>query len=260
MTLISLCLAAHLAVLAPADDPRAGKKLVWSDEFSGKGLPDASKWSYEKGHVRNHEAQSYSDADIANSRREGGSLVIEALEQSDNVTSAALESKQSWVYGYFEVRAKIPTGTGTWPAIWLLGDGIRKQGAAYIPWPRCGEIDVMENVGFDPARVHFNVHTKGRSTAPGSVASHNMIVPGLWKKFHTYGLDWLPDRLDFYFDGKKVMTYLNDHKGVGAWPFDEPQFVILNLAIGGDWGGQKGVDKSIFPSKFLVDYVRVYKR
>jgi beta-glucanase (GH16 family) len=117
----------------------------------------------------------------------------------------------------------------------------------------------MENVGFDPERVHFNVHTQGNSTAPGSVASHNMIVPKLWDNFHTYGLDWLPDRLDFYFDGKKVMTYLNDHKGVSAWPFDEPQFVILNLAIGGDWGGQKGVDDSIFPSKFLVDYVRVYK-
>jgi beta-glucanase (GH16 family) len=245
-----------------AEDPKAGKHLVWSDDFSKPGLPDANKWSYEKGFVRNHEQQFYTEARLSNARVSKGELIIQANQESyqdAKVTSAALESKKAWDHGYFEFRAKFPTGKGTWPAIWFLGDGIRKTGADFIGWPQCGEIDLMENVGFDPDKVHFNIHVTKNSDAPNSVASNHIEVPKVWDGFHVYGLDYQAHRLDMYFDGKKVLSYLDDGKGEASWPFDKPQFILLNLAIGGDWGGQQGVDSAIFPAKMEVSYVRVYQ-
>jgi beta-glucanase (GH16 family) len=261
--LLSLTLTALLLHARGQEaDPKAGKHLVWHDEFQGKGLPDPKKWGYEHGFVRNHEAQVYTESRVQNARTKDGDLIIEGRHEDfegGKYTSAALESKQFWDHGYFEVQAKIPTGKGTWPAIWFLGQGIRESGKAYIGWPDCGEIDLMENVGFDPEKVHFNIHTKSNSKAPGSVSSTHVDVPNVWDGWHTYGLDYQAHKLDMYFDGKKVLTYLDDGKGPGGWPFDKPQFIILNLAIGGDWGGQHGIDDSIFPSKFEVKYVRVYQ-
>jgi len=247
---------------AQADDPKRGKRLIWHDEFAKDGAPDPGRWDYEVGKVRNQERQYYTRDRRQNARIENGELVIEARKEAyegADVTSASLMSVPSWTYGYFEVRAKIPTGKGTWPAIWMLGDGIRQKGDAFVGWPLCGEIDIMENVGFDPDRVHFNIHTQTPGTAEGSTSSSNFTVAQLPNDFHVYGLDWNKDRMNFYFDGKKVMTYINDGKGKGAWPFDAPQYLILNLAIGGNWGGQQGVDDAIFPSRYLVDYVRVYR-
>jgi beta-glucanase (GH16 family) len=245
-----------------SSEPKVGKHIVWQDNFQGKGLPDPAKWGYEHGFVRNHEAQRYANGRIENSRVNGGKLTIEARQENfedGKYSSAALESTQAWDHGYFEVVAKIPTGRGAWPAIWFLGDGIRKKGAEYIGWPLCGEIDLMENVGYDPEKVHFNIHTQSNSKAPGSVASNHIEVSKVWEGWHTYGLDYQAHKLEMYFDGKKVLTYLDDGKGEGGWPFDKPQFIILNLAIGGDWGGQRGIDDSIFPLKLEVKSVRVYQ-
>lgn len=243
-------------------DPKIGKHLVWKDDFRGTGLPDPAKWSYEVGLVRNNEAQWYTRDRTENARVHRGELIIEARHadfESAKYTSAALESTKTWDHGYFEFVAKIPTGRGTWPAIWFLGDGVRQQGASFIGWPLCGEIDLMENVGFDPEKVHFNIHTRSNSKAEGSVASAHIDVPGVWEGWHTYGLDYQAHKLEMYFDGRKVLTYLDDGKGEGGWPFDKPQFIILNLAIGGAWGGQQGIDDSIFPAKFEIKSVRVYQ-
>lgn len=243
-------------------DPKLGKTLVWKDEFAIDGSPDPLKWKYEVGLVRNHEAQYYTDDRQVNARVENGELVIEAHKenwQGSKYTSAALESTPSWDHGYFEFKAKIPTGKGTWPAIWFLGDSIRQKGDKYVGWPLCGEIDLMENVGFDPNKIHFNIHTQANNTTGGSVASTHLDVPNAFTDWHIYGLDYKPHELDLYFDGKKVMTYLDNSKGSGGWPFDKPQFILLNLAIGGNWGGQQGIDDSIFPAKFEIQYVRVYQ-
>ncbi len=243
-------------------DPKHGKHLVWKDDFKANGLPDPSKWGYEVGFVRNHEAQYYTKERASNARVVDGELIIEARKedyQGGNYTAAALESTKAWDHGYFEFKAKIPTGRGTWPAIWFLGDGIRKSGASFVGWPQCGEIDLMENVGFDPEKVHFNIHTQSNNTADGSVASTHIDVPRVWDDWHVYGMDYKAHSLDLYFDGKKVLTYLDNGKGSAGWPFDKPQFILLNLAIGGDWGGQRGIDDSIFPSKFEIQYVRVYQ-
>lgn len=247
---------------AQEPDPKAGKHIVWHDEFKIDGLPDPAKWGYEVGFVRNQEAQYYTKDRAANARQENGELIIEARKedyQTGKYTSAALESTKSWDQGYFEFRAKIPTGRGTWPAIWFLGDSIRQQGSAYVGWPLCGEIDLMENVGFDPDKVHFNIHCQANNTSGGSVASTHIEIPQPWADWHTYGLDLKTHSLDLYFDGKKVLTYLDNGKGEAGWPFDKPVFILLNLAIGGNWGGQQGIDDSIFPAKFEIKYVRVYQ-
>jgi len=233
------------------------RKLVWSEEFNRPGPPDPAKWEYEEGFVRNHEVQYYARDRRENARIEGGHLTIEARREVEkpykeaNVTSASLTSRQSWTYGRIEVKAKIPTGKGTWPAIWMLGTNIKEVG-----WPACGEIDIMENVGFDPDKIHCTVHTRNPAGAHAS-KGNSIIADKPYDGFHVYAVDWDAKRMVFTYDGKTVLTYAND--GVNPWPFDKPQYLILNLAIGGDWGGQKGVDESIYPSKFLIDYVHVYQ-
>jgi beta-glucanase (GH16 family) len=236
-------------------------KLVWHDEFNKAGRPDPKKWTYEVGYVRNGELQFYTKDRPENARVEGGNLVIEARNDSfegHKVTSASLTTQglASWTYGRIEVKAKVPTGKGTWPAIWTLGTDITDVG-----WPACGEIDIMENVGFDRDRAHFNIHTPHLGHAPGSSSTFNTVVPNLPDGWHIYAMEWFPDRVDLLMDGKKMLSYLNDGKGdEGSWPFHKPQYLILNLAIGGAWGGQQGVDDAIFPSKYLIKYVRVYQQ
>lgn len=246
-------------------------KLVWSDEFDKPGLPDPAKWDYETGFVRNHEAQIYTRARQENARVEDGMLVIEArkerMKNPDFVplasamssrgreyaeyTSASLRTlgKVSWTYGRIEVRAKLPSGKGVWPAIWTLGTNEMQVG-----WPACGEIDIMEFVGFEPGLIHANIHAKAANKG-GQVTFADASTA-----FHNYALEWYPDRLDFFVDEQKYFTFTNDHTGVGAWPYEKDQYLILNLAIGGEWGGQKGIDDSIFPQKYYIDYVRVYQK
>lgn len=233
--------------------------LVWADEFDREGLPDPEKWSYEEGFIRNHELQYYTSGRQENARVEDGNLVIEARRESfgeAEYTSASLTTrgKASWRYGRVEVRAKLPTGRGMWPAIWMLGTNIDEVG-----WPECGEIDIMENVGFDPDLIHGNVHTKSFNHVLKTNKGAAIWVPDSHANFHVYAIEWFPDRIDFFVDDTKYLTFENSGAGTAEWPFDQPHYLIINAAIGGDWGGQEGVDDSIFPQRYYVDYVRVYE-
>ncbi|MBI5769425.1 MAG: glycoside hydrolase family 16 protein [Verrucomicrobia bacterium] len=235
-------------------------RLIWGDEFDKAGAPDPAKWGYETGRVRNREAQFYTTDRRENARIENGHLVITARRepwQGAGYTSASVvsEGKFSFCYGKLEIRAKIPAGRGTWPALWLLGDSHRRLG-----WPRCGEIDLMENVGFDPDKLHFTVHTEAFNHLKKTEKGRAVTVPHAHEEFQVYGLLWTKQRIEFFLDGKKVHEFANDGQGVEHWPFDQPFYLLMNLAIGGDWGGQKGIDDAIFPLDYRIDYVRVWQQ
>lgn len=252
-----------------------GWTLVWADEFDKPGLPDPAKWTYEEGFVRNNELQYYTKGRQENARVEGGRLIIESrLEKFPNpaykagakdsrhgrefaeYTSASVTSRGlgEWKHARVEVRAKIPHGRGTWPAIWMLGAD-RTAG-----WPSCGEIDIMEFVGHDPDTIHGTVHTGKYNHVKGTAKGSQFHLKAPYDDFHLYAVEWDADKMDFFVDGNKYFTFTNEHSGVEAWPFDKPQYLILNTAIGGEWGGQKGVDNAIFPQKFEIDYVRIYQK
>jgi beta-glucanase (GH16 family) len=251
-------------------------ELVWSDEFDRDGLPDPARWTYEEGFVRNQELQYYTRARAENARVQGGVLILEARRERypnplflpgskdwrrarefAEYTSASVttEGKASWRYGRIEVRARLPTGRGLWPAIWMLGVNRREVG-----WPRCGEIDIMENVGYDPELIHANIHTEAYNHVRGTNKGDRIRVEKPWADFHVYALEWTPERLDFFVDDRKYFTYENERAGPAAWPFDQPFYLILNVAVGGSWGGRQGVDPEVFPQRMEVDYVRVYQR
>ena len=240
-----------------SDDPEW--KLVWSDEFDYTGLPDSKKWDYEVGFIRNREAQYYTKARTKNARVENGVLVIESHKEQyekGKYTSASLHTrgKAEWCYGRIEVRAQLPTGRGMWPAIWMLGTNIRRVG-----WPTCGEIDIMENVGYDPDKIHANIHTRAYNHVKGTAKGSKITVPQPHKAFHVYAVEWFEDRMDFFVDDRLYFTYENENTGMATWPFDAPHYLILNLAIGGSWGGQHGLDEKMFPTQYLIDYVRVFE-
>jgi beta-glucanase (GH16 family) len=236
-------------------------KLVWSDEFNGRGGVDPAKWTYEEGYLRNQEAQYYTKDRRENARQENGRLIIEARKdnwEGKPITSASLttEGKAAWTYGRIEVRAKLPKGRGTWPAIWTLGTNIRQVG-----WPKCGEIDILENVGFDLDRIHHTVHTEAYNHTKKTHKAGSWVLPNAAAGFHTYTADWDEKKIVFLVDGVPRFTFENDGKGDDdTWPFHRPQYLILNLAIGGSWGGQQGIDDALFPAQFEIDYVRVYQR
>lgn len=235
--------------------------LVWEDHFDVDGLPDPAVWNYEEGYIRNNEAQYYTRSRLENARIENGYLIIEARKdnwEGKPITSASLHTygKKSMLYGRIEVRAKLPTGVGTWPAIWMLGNS-HQEG---IRWPACGEIDIMENVGFDPQVIHANVHTKAYNHSIGTAKGNSIKAEKPWENFHVYAVEWYEDRMEFFFDDERYFVFENEGTGPDVWPFDKPHYLILNLAIGGGWGGQKGIDENIFPQKYYIDYVRVYAR
>jgi len=253
-------------------------ELVWSDEFDQDGPPDAAKWTYEQGFVRNRELQFYTKDRPENARVADGNLIIEGhyerfpnpnhranaperrwqqRREFSDYTSASLTTRglASWTYGKIEVRAKLPSGRGTWPAIWMLGTNIGQVG-----WPACGEIDIMEHVGHEPDAVHANVHTRGYNHTRGNGRGKRLALPEAEKDYHVYAVEWTPEKLAFFVDSKSFFTCENDGTGVDSWPFDGPEYLILNLAIGGAWGGAQGVDPDVFPQQFLIDYVRVYQQ
>jgi len=238
-------------------------KLVWEDDFDYTGLPDSSKWSYDIGGHGwgNQELQYYTENRKENARVEDGKLIIEARKETYNekeYTSARLVSKHKgdWVYGRIEVRARIPHGTGTWPAIWMLptewiyGD----EG-----WPDVGEIDVMEHVGYDEGVIHGTIHTHDFNHMNGTQKGGRITIEDATSEFHVYAIEWTEDKIDWFVDDEKYFTYENNGAGWSSWPFDKPFHLILNIAVGGAWGGAEGVDDAIFPQKLEVDYVRVYK-
>lgn len=235
-------------------------KLVWEDNFDKDGFPDDKIWGYEEGYVRNNEAQYYTKQRLENARVENGYLIIEAREDNRDghkITSASLHTygKKEMLYGRIEVRAKLPTGVGTWPAIWMLGTNIKSG----VRWPGCGEIDIMENVGFDPDIIHANIHTKDYNHVKGTNKGDKITIKKPYDDFHVYAVEWFEDRMDFFVDDTCYFTFKNEGTGYETWPYDKPEYLIINLAIGGGWGGQKGIDDNIFPQKYYIDYVRVYK-
>jgi beta-glucanase (GH16 family) len=237
----------------------SAEKLVWSDEFQTDGLPDSSKWNYDVGGEGwgNNEWQHYTRARKENARVENGLLIIEARKEKwegRDYTSARLvtRGKGDWKHGRLEVRAKIPSGLGTWPAIWMLGS------TNPLKWPDDGEIDVMEHVGFDQGKVHASVHCKKYNHVIGTQKTAFTMVPDCSDAFHVYSARWDKDSVRIGIDGKEYFRFGNDQTGYEGWPFDNPMYLLLNIAVGGNWGGQKGVDSTIWPRRMEVDYVRVY--
>jgi beta-glucanase (GH16 family) len=250
--------------------------MVWQDEFNYHGPPDSGKWNFDiwpAGKV-NDEQQQYSDSPD-NVRVENGVLVIEAHVDEGQITSARIHSagKGDLHYGRVEVRAKLAEGQGTWPAIWMLpsdpfkyasncGEDADWQGSEECDaWPNSGEIDIMEHVGYDQNRVHGTVHTKAYYWVNGEQRKASVEAKDVAQEFHVYAMNWGPERIDMFLDGVLYFTYLKDSDDWQAWPFDHPFHLILNLAVGGGWGGAGGpTDMTVFPTRMEIDYARMYKR
>ncbi len=259
---------------------REGWRLIWSDEFNGSGALDSAKWSHEEGFIRNNEEQYYTKADIRNASRKNGILAITARKENKKnpshtpgapenaffgkhretitCTSASVitEGKFSFLYGRLEVRARLPKGQGVWPAIWMMGANRKETG-----WPRCGEIDVMEFVWSTRETAYGTVHwykpgeKKNHASKGGTVKSGTLST-----EFHIYAIEWDKDKIDFFFDDQKYFTYavaLADQPD-GSNPFRLPQYLLMNLAIGGSWGG--AVAEGTLPATCEIDYVRIYQK
>lgn len=241
-------------------------KMVWNDEFDRDGLPDTEKWAYQLGdgcpHVcgwGNNELQYYIEGDKNNARVEDGNLIIEAHKvegEKYSYSSAKLvtQGKRTWKYGKLEIRAKLPTGKGTWPAIWMM-----PEEDGYGGWPRSGEIDIMEHVGYDPDTIVGTVHTQAFNHIKGTQVGKYTYLGDSEIAFHTYSIIWDEESIKWFIDDVEYHSFENKRMTFEEWPFDKPFYLILNLAVGGNWGGKYGVDESIWPQQMQVDYVRVYK-
>lgn len=235
-------------------------QLVWSDEFDYSGKPDPAKWGYDVGGNGwgNGEAQYYTDQ-LDNSFVENGVLTIVAKKETyggNEYTSARLitKNKGDWKYGRVEVMAKIPPGRGSWSAIWMLPTDWEYGG-----WPESGEIDIMEHVGYDPNRIHGTVHTEAYNHSINTQKGASKVISTSQTEFHLYAIEWFEDKIDFYIDDAKYFTFNNENIGSAEWPFDKRFHLLLNIAVGGGWGGAQGIDNTIFPTSMEVDYVRVYQ-
>lgn len=245
------------------DDPQW--QQVWGDEFQYQGAPDASKWTFEigGGGWGNQEAQFYTDR-RDNARVDGENLIIEAKKETysgNSYTSARLNSRETWTYGRYEIRAKLPAGRGTWPALWMLAEN-DTYGDQY--WPDNGEIDIMEHVGYEEGVVHATVHTEAYNHLQGTQRGDSKTVPTATSEFHVYAMEWTPSEIRAYIDGDLYFRFANERLSTSSanyaeWPFDQPFFLLMNIAVGGTWGGAQGIDDSAFPQTMEVDYVRVYQ-
>ncbi len=247
----------------PTATARQQWELVWSDEFNSGSVPDPVTWKYDVGGGGwgNQESQFYTDARPENARVENGSLVIEARKEAfsgKSYTSARLVSRPvgDITYGRVDIRAKLPSGRGTWPALWMLSTGGRYGTGG---WPDNGEIDIMEAVGFDPGVVHANLHMKALNSNLGNNPGASLQLPDAETAFHVYSLVWTPKTIAVAVDDHFYFTYSPTNPDWTIWPYDQPFHLLLNIAIGGTWGGQQGIDDGIFPAKMLVDYVHVFK-
>ena len=245
-----------------SDDPDyiSSFTLTWADEFDGTEV-NSSNWTFETGASGwgNNELQNYTNGD--NVEVKDGNLIITAKKVNDNQTVGSYTStrmitmnKQEFLYGRMEIRAKLPSGRGIWPAIWMLGANFKTAG-----WPACGEIDIMEYVGYQPNTIHATVHTPAGYGGNGDGSSKTLATAE--EEFHVYGLIWTEKEIIFYTDTPENVThrYAPANKTVENWPFNKPQFFIFNIAVGGNWGGAQGIDDNIFPQSMEIDYVRVYQ-
>jgi beta-glucanase (GH16 family) len=234
---------------------RAGWELVWQDEFEGEGL-NRDNWTFDLGGSGwgNNEWQWYTDRP-ENVRLEYGVLIIEAHEEEflrGDYTSGRIKTErlQSWTFGRFEARIQIPTGQGIWPAFWMLGT----EGGT---WPSIGEIDVMENVGHEPNTVYGTVHGPGYSGGNGVGSPYFQGGAPFSDDFHVYAVEWEPERISWYVDDE--LTFVVTAEDVpGEWVYDHPFFIIMNVAVGGNWPGYPD-ETTTFPQQMKVDYVRVYQ-
>ena len=249
----------------PAAAPRYHfGKLAWGDEFNYTGLPDSARWTYDVGGHGwgNKELQYYTKKRRENARVEGGNLVIEARKEAlvagNAYTSARLLSRGpggSQAYGRFEIRAKIPGARGTWPAIWMMPD---QNPYGNHGWPDNGEIDIMEHVGYDPNVIHATTHCKTYYFRINTQKTGITRLPDATTAFHVYSVEWTPETISAQIDGQLYFAHRNEGTGWETWPWNQPFHLLLNMAVGGEWGGLKGVDEAAFPQQMLVDYVRFY--
>lgn len=230
-------------------------KLVWEETFNGKTL-DEKVWNFELGDGcpnicgwGNNERQVYTKD---NYRLEGGKLIITAKKEGDKYTSTRITTaaKKEFQYGYIESRAKLPVGQGIWPAFWMLGSNIKQVG-----WPKAGEIDILEYVGKEPDMVFTSLHTQ--ASHGETINTKKTKIEDIEEGFHTYGINWTKEKIEFYVDNNLVYTFAPENKTVDTWPFSQPFYFIVNVAIGGNFGGP-AVDDTIFPQEFAIDYIKVY--
>ena len=242
-------------------------EIVWADEFDGEGIVDTTKWTYDLGNWGwgNGELQYYTAFRPENARQEDGNLIIEAHKNDmDNPwTSARLTTrgKTTFLYGKIEFRAKVPAEKGNWSAGWMLGDDYVDE----LSWPYCGEIDILESVGYQMdnetgnGTAHSSAHCGAYYFKLGNQATGTTPVSNMNNEFHTYSVVWTPDSMTAYVDDKAYFTY-GDTSSELTWPFDKPQNIILNLTMGGGWGGLEGMDESVEKQQMVIDYVRVYQK
>lgn len=258
---LTMCLVCHIGFIAYVQAQEIKSwQLAWSDEFNDGGLPDSSCWSYDVGGNGwgNNERQYYSSADTANVQVKDGFLYMTARKEEEkgrSYTSVRLvtKNKVDVKYGRVEVRAKLPKGRGLWPAIWML-----PTDWTYGGWPKSGEIDIMEHVGYMPDSIFGSVHTERFNHTIGTQKTKGIAVKNLYTAFHVYAVEWGEQGIDFYVDHKRYYSFSNDGKGKEEWPFDKRFHLLLNIAVGGNWGGQKGIDDHVFPATMEIDYVRYY--
>lgn len=238
-------------------------RLVWNDEFDYSWLPDTNRWSYDTlGNTSgwgNNEWQHYTASVVENAYVENGMLHIKAKHEKisgKDYSSARLvtRGKGDWLYGRVEVRAKLPATRGIWPAIWMLPTDWE-----YGDWPASGEIDIMEHVGYMPDSVFSSVHTEKYNHVIGTQKTRGIFLPDLHDDFHTYAMEWDSLEIRFFVDTLNFYSFKKESDDPAVWPFNKPFHLLLNVAVGGNWGAVEGVDETGFPQEMIVDYVRVYQ-
>ena len=252
------CIVRQEATQMPNYVPQ-GYTLVWQDEFVASRIPDTKKWWYETGKSGwgNNELQNYIPGLIGQDTCaliSNGILKIIAKKRGSEVVSIRMNTVDSWTYGYFEARLKLPVGKGTWPAFWMMPKNFRA-------WPDDGEIDIMEHVGYRPNWISSSIHCKAYYHSIGTQKTAEKFVSTAQSDFHVYAVEWTEDYIYGFVDGVRYFTFNNDKTGnKNTWPFNTPFYLKLNLAWGGNWGGAQGVDESILPATYEIDYVRVYQK
>ena len=268
MQSIVLIIFVLLPIIAIGQKPAKEKpifELAWSDDFKSSEI-NPEKWVFQQGDGcpnlcgwGNNELQYYTNKK-ENARIENGVLIIEARKEqvgSRAYSSAKLvtKNKADWQHGKIEIKAKLPYGTGTWPAFWMLPT--MKDRA--MDWPKDGEIDLMEHVGFNQGMIFGTIHTGKYNHMIGTHKSDSLLVEGVEKEFHVYTFEWTYDTMSWFVDGELYNTLHRNGEDAHAWPFNQFNYhLILNLAVGGNWGGEKGIDDSIWPQRIEIDYVKYY--
>lgn len=264
MRVVVLFLLSSLLVGCGPSRQTDGYKLVWSDEFDYRGLPDSSRWNYDTVNNAigwgNNELQWYTSENINNAHVSDGTLKVTAIheELEDRAFSSArltTKHKGDWLYGKIEVRAKLPNARGIWPAIWML-----PTDWVYGGWPQSGEIDILEYVGYEPDSIYASVHTGRYNHAINTQKTTPYHLRDTHLNFHVYSLEWDSLQCQVLVDDQKYFTFNNEITDSDAWPFDQSFHLILNVAVGGNWGGKFGIDTTAFPQTMEVDYVRVYQK